>query len=80
MDDDQAQIEEMAGLLHGYVSCCHNLAMDCVAKQSKREAGKILRACEQFMANSLPISANMIVRKRGIMHTVYNNLAHHANI
>ena len=54
LENDPGHNEELERLMHGYIASCHNLAMECVSKKSLREAGKILRSCEQFMNGDLP--------------------------
>ena len=80
MDQNVEACEDIERKLHDYIFRSHNLAMDYVSKKSLREAGRILRACEQFFKNDLPESAKLISRKKGLLHTVYNNLAQHSNI
>ena len=66
--------------VHGYVSTCHNLAMTLMERQESRGAGKVLRDCENFIKNQIPAKVVMMCKKRGVMHTVYNNLAQYANM
>ena len=54
--------------------------MEYVEKKALRESGRVLRGCEDFMKNRMPPSGIRVVKKRGLMHTVFNNLAQHANL
>ena len=67
-------------LVHGYVSTCHNLAMTLMERQESRGAGKVLRICENFIKNQLPPKVVIMCKRRGVMHTVLNNMAQHANM
>lgn len=75
-----AEADEVERLLHGHVSMCHNAAMVFMKNQQPRAAGKVLRQCEAFILRETPASVGRIVARKGIMHTVYNNLAQHANM
>ena len=67
--------DEIEHMLHGYTSCCHNAAMELVKNQAIRAAGRILRQCEDFFENKVPTYIKNLVQRKGIMHTVMNNLA-----
>ena len=67
-------------LIHGYVSTCHNEAMNLMDSQESREAGKVLRMCETFIRSQLPKRIEHFCRKRGVLHTVLNNQAQHSNM
>jgi len=45
-----------------------------------RAAGAILRQCENFVRAGVPEHGAKIVTKKGLLHTVLNNLAQHANM
>lgn len=45
-----------------------------------RAAGAILRGCEDFVRNGVPERGAKIVTKKGLLHTVLNNLAQHSNM
>lgn len=62
-------------LVHGYVSSCHNVAMVLMDRQESRAAGRILRICEDFIKSKLPNELQLMCKKRGVMHTILNNMA-----
>lgn len=72
--------DEIEQLLHGYISCCHNAGMELMQKQASRAAGRVLRQCQEFLQGNIPQQAADIVLRKGILHTVFNNLAQHANM
>ena len=76
-DEDKDEIER---LLHGIVSMCHNAAMEFMKTNSSRAAGRVLRQCQEFLENKVPPQVSTIIVKKGIMHSVFNNLAQHANM
>ena len=80
LDEHKDKTEELCQLLQGYTQSCHGLAMEYVEKKALRESGRVLRGCEDFMKNRMPPSGIRVVKKRGLMHTVFNNLAQHANL
>lgn len=43
-------------------------------------AGRMLNQCQDFIANGVPPRVAQIVLKKAILHTVFNNLAQHANM
>ena len=59
---------------------CHNAAMELMRTNASRAAGRILRQCEDFLAQRVGPSVKKLILTKGIMHTVYNNLAQHANM
>jgi len=59
---------------------CHNAAMEFMKSDQTRAASRILRQCLTFMESKLPPRVASIVLTKGIMHTVFNNLAQHANM
>ena len=67
-------------LVNGYVSTCHNAAMTLMERQEPRGAGRILKVCEAFIDGQLPPKVDAMAKKRGVMHTVLNNLAQHSNM
>ena len=70
-----ASEEDIMSLVHGYVSTCHNTAMTLMERQETRGAGKVLRTCENFIKSKLPSNVDRMCKKRGVMHTVFNNMA-----
>ena len=58
----------------------HNAAMEFMKTNSSRAAGRVLRQCQEFLENKVPPQVSTIVVKKGIMHSVFNNLAQHANM
>ena len=58
----------------------HNAAMEFMKTNSSRAAGRVLRQCQEFLENKVPPQVSTIIVKKGIMHSVFNNLAQHANM
>ena len=78
--DPNVPEDEIMGLIHGYVSTCHNESMGLMDRDEKKEAAKVLRLCENFIRGQLPKRVELFCRKRGVMHTVLNNQAQHSNM
>ena len=59
---------------------CHNAAMEFMRTNQSRAAGRVLRQCEDYALRSCPPKVAQIVVQKGILHTIYNNLAQHSNM
>ena len=54
--------------------------MEFMQSNSSRAARRVLRQCEDFLQKQTPPAVSILVVKKGIMHSVLNNLAQHANM
>ena len=54
--------------------------MTLMERQETRGAGKVLRNCENFIKNQTPPYVSRMCKVRGVMHTILNNMAQHANM
>jgi len=72
--------EEVERLIHGIVSMCHNAAMEFMKTNQNSAAGRILHQCYDFLDSRVPHQVATVVIRKGIMHSVLNNLAQHANM
>ena len=71
----EAEDREIEQLLHGLVSMCHNAAMEFMKTNQSRAAGRVLRQCAEYLENKVPHHVAVIEVKKGVMHSVYNNMA-----
>lgn len=54
--------------------------MEMMRNEKVSAAGRILKQCEDFMRTKVPSHVAIMVQKKGILHTIMNNLAQHANM
>ena len=83
-NDEQSASPEgeakMEQLLRGYVETCHNTALEFLKTKQSLEAGKMLHQCKEFIVSGVTPTVAQMVLKKGILHTVFNNLAQYANM
>ena len=72
--------EDLEQLLIGYISASHSAALQLMDQELGKTAGAILKQCENFVRSGVPENGAKIVTKKGLLHTVLNNLAQHANM